>query len=54
MRSTSRRSSPDIKASSLFASMTSIGSTKTVWPEPERSWTMPGTRPRAEARTGRQ
>jgi hypothetical protein len=26
--------------------MTSIGSTKTVWPEPERSWTIPGTRAR--------
>ena len=52
--STSRRSSPASRARSLLDSMTSIGSTKTVWPDPERSCTMPGTRARADARTGRQ
>ena len=45
---------PAVSARSLLDSMTSSGSTKTVWPEPERSCTIPGTRPRAEAWTGRQ
>ncbi len=53
-RSISRRSSAARSAKSLLGSMTSRGSTKTVWPDPERSCTIPGTRPRADARTGRQ
>ena len=53
-RSASHRSSEASSARSLFASTTSSGSTNTVCPEPDRSCTMPGTRERAEARTGRQ
>ena len=49
-----RRSPP--RGAVVRVSTTANGSTKSVWPEPELSWTMPGTAPRAlacSASTGR-
>ena len=51
IRSTSSRSAPAASESRLLSSTTANGSTKSVWPELEESWTMPGTFERALAFT---
>ena len=43
IRSTSSRSAPAASDWRLLSSTTSNGSTNSVWPESEESWTMPGT-----------
>ena len=51
IRATSSRSALSASRRRLESSTTANGSTNSVWPEPELSWTMPGTAPRAEARS---
>ena len=51
IRATSSRSALSASRSRFESSTTANGSTKSVWPEPELSWTMPGTLPRADARS---
>ena len=43
IRTTSSRSAPAASDWRLLSSTTSNGSTNSVWPEPEASWTIPGT-----------
>ena len=53
IRVTSSRSALSASRSRLESSTTANGSTNSVCPEPELSWTMPGTAPRADARSAR-
>ena len=50
-RSTSMRSPASNSRTRLLASRTSSGSMNTVWPEAERSWTIPGNAERDDALT---
>ena len=52
MRSTSACSATWASRQALPSSTATSGSTNSVWPLPEASWTMPLTRLRASARTG--
>ena len=49
IRATSSRSATSASRSRFESSTAASGSTKSVWPEPEESCTIPGTRPRADA-----
>ncbi len=52
IRSTSTCSASCASRQAFPSSTAMSGSTKTVWPLPDASWTIPFTRPRASARTG--
>ena len=52
MRPTSSSTAACASRQALPSSTMTSGSTNSVWPLPDASWTMPLTRPRASARTG--